>query len=282
MPQPASRTPGFTLVELLVVIAILGILIGLLLPGLQAAREAARRTQCQNNLRQYGFGLQHFHNAFKTFPVGNVQDRWWGFQAKLLPFMEAKDVYQMIDFGGFIWGRPRTCFEWCAAQPPELDPANRVLGVDKCPDDPSAGSIYTDLIFGNFGCTNYLGMMGTSSTANDGILFYAGSVRLSQVTDGSSHTIIMGERGVSNNLWGWPYCGFGDGTGDGDNLCSTQLGLCPGAPDGSHNFHFWSYHPDLVLFSFADTSVHSLDYEIDFQVFQALSTRAGGESVSVP
>ena len=83
--------------------------------------------------------------------------------------------------------------------------------------------------------SDYFGMMGSSPTANDGILLYGlyGTnglgISLAQVTDGASNTIIMGERGVSNNLYGWPYCGYGDGTGNGDNLLSTQLGLCPGA-----------------------------------------------------
>ena len=85
-----------------------------------------------------------------------------------------------------------------------------ILSYAKCPDDPLKDSVYTIRPIGNYGCTNYFGMMGTSPTANDGILLYGGpesAVSLTQVTDGASHTIIMGERGISNNLYGWPYCG---------------------------------------------------------------------------
>ena len=106
-------------------------------------------------------------------------------------------------------------------------------------------------------------------------------VRLANVTDGSSNTLIMGERGISNFLYGWCYCGWGRlGTGEGDNLCSTQEGLSPGLPDGNHDFHFWSYHANGAGFALADGSVRFLSYSINFHTFQALSTRAGGEVIS--
>ena len=127
--------------------------------------------------------------------------------------------------------------------------------------------------------------MGTSSTANDGILLYGGpnsAISLKQVTDGASHTIIMGERGISQTILGWPYCGYGDGTGQGDNLMSTQLGLSPGSDNGNDDYHFWSYHPNLAQFLWADGSAQPLTYDIDFAVLQALSTRAGGELAQVP
>ena len=94
----------------------------------------------------------------------------------------------------------------------------------------------------------------------------------------------MGERGLSDYLYGWPYCGCGDGngTGWGDNLMCTQLGLSQGFPDGNHDYHFWSYHPNMANFLWADGSEQPLTYDIDFNVFQALATRAGGEVVTAP
>jgi prepilin-type N-terminal cleavage/methylation domain-containing protein len=280
LQRRARKLTGFTIVELLVVIAIIGIIVALLLPAVQAAREAGRRTQCQNNLKQYGLALQSYHNAAKSFPVGNVANRWWGFHARLLPYLEAQSVYQYINFDF-----PDDCFHACSALPPGNDPGNQVQPVDMCPDDPNAGLIWNSTAgIGRHGCTNYLGMMGTSATANDGILFSGGSVSLAKVTDGASHTIIMGERGIPNDLyWGWPYCGSGiDNLGNGDHLLTSQFGISLGLPDGNHNLHFWSYHCGLAMFLFADGSEHPLDQGLDLNIFQALSTRAGGETVSLP
>jgi prepilin-type N-terminal cleavage/methylation domain-containing protein len=293
MDRRRLATSGFTLVELLVVIAIIGTLIAILLPSVQAARETARRTQCQNNIRQYGLALDLYHDAHRAYPTGNVKDeaapfrpRYWGFQAQLLPYLEAKEIFEMVR-AGYTTYSYLDCFQYAAMQPTDRDPGNRVLNVDKCPDDPNAGKIwYAFPGVGRHGCTNFLGVMGTSSFANDGILLYgliARPIRKVDIKDGTSKTIIMGERGTPDDLlWGWPYCGSGDGTGDGDNLCSTQMGLTAGVPDGTHNLHFWSYHPNMAMFQWADGSGRSLSYDIDFQVFQALSTRAGSETVSLP
>jgi type II secretory pathway pseudopilin PulG len=266
-------------VELLVVITVIGILIALLLPAVQGARGAARRLHCQNNLKQYGLALQGYHATNRSFPMGNVPGYWWGFQARLLPYLEAQNVYEMCDFD-----YKGTCFAAANARPPAQDPGNRVLSVDMCPDDPNAGKIWhVQPGFGYHGCTNYLGMMGTSPAANDGILCFGESVSLVQVTDGASNTILMGERGIPDDLWwGWPYCGFGDDTGNGDNLCTTQLGLTPGLPDGKNNLHCWSYHPGVVYFALADGSVRAFSYDIDFATYQALSTRAGKEIFTMP
>src|SRR5215467_8684648 len=204
-PKDRDRT-GFTLVELLVVIAIIGVLIGLLLPAVQRAREGARRTQCQNNLKQYGVALHHYHDGHRSFPIGNVPNRWWGFQSRLLPYLEAKNIYQFINYDYLP-----DCFRACDALPAGQDPGNQVQSVDMCPDDPLAGQIWYEPTAhsGHHGCTDYLGVMGTSPKAGDGILLYGPPIKVAQITDGTSRTLIMGERGISNDLWGWPYCGYG-------------------------------------------------------------------------
>jgi hypothetical protein len=129
--------------------------------------------------------------------------------------------------------------------------------------------------------------MGTSNTAGDGVLLHGGynmAIPSSKIGDGLSHTLIMGERGISDEKYGWPYCGAGDGigSGEGDNLMSTRLGLSYGSADGTHDYHFWSYHPNAVLFIMADGAGRTFNYEIDFRVFQALSTRDGRETVDLP
>jgi prepilin-type N-terminal cleavage/methylation domain-containing protein len=286
MSRRFTQIAAFTLVELLVVIAIIGILIGLLLPAIQAARDAGRRATCVNNLRQCGLGLLSYHNEFKAFPIGNTAPDsrgyggWWGFQARILPYLESKNVFALINFK-----YPGTSFQWIAYQQAKGIRLGTMINIYyKCPNDPLQNAVYHDST-GDYGCTNYLGVMGSAPTANDGILFHGDSnsaINMTKIKDGASHTLIMGERSISNDLYGWPYCGYGDlsGTGYGDNLMATNIGLGPGRPDGAHNFHFWSYHPNIAHFLWADGSARPLNYDLDFRVFQSLSTRAGHEVIS--
>ncbi len=289
MSQRLRFKSGFTLVELLVVIAIIGTLIGLLLPAVQAARESGRRVQCLNNLKQYGVALHGFHTNFSCFPVGNCAPNastgfggWWGFQAKVLPYLESRDIYDMCNFS-----YQGSCFDFVRTRPPGMNPAVRILDYNHCTDDPRRNDVYQDPYWGDYGCTSYLGVMGTTEFANDGILLHgdiSSAISLARVTDGASQTIIMGERGLSDSLYGWPYCGAGDanGTGWGDNLMATQLGLSEGYPDGNHDYHFWSYHPHLAQFLWADGAAGPISYDISFATLQAIATRAGGETVVMP
>ena len=206
-----------------------------------------------------------------------------------MPYVEAGNLYPYFDYK-----YPGYCFPSQDALGPGLDPGNQVQPVDMCPDDPLAGKIWYDPTqnAGHHGCTDYLGVMGTTETSNDGILLSGPAISIAKITDGVSRTLIMGERGISDDLWGWPYCGCGHvivpddpdtGTGNGDNLCSTGDGLVMGnAVDDIHKFHFWSYHGETANFLMADGSDRILTYEIDYFVFQALGTRAGSETLPVP
>ncbi len=249
MSQRSLGKSGFTLVELLVVIAIIGVLIALLLPAIQSARESGRRMTCMNNLKQWGLALNTYQEAHNgVFPVGNVapkesllksQGGWWGFEARLLPYVECNNIYKLCEPGFNYDGNSGDCFDYITSLPLNEDPANMIPPTDKCPDDKLSGVIDTSTAAGagngQYACGSYLGVMGTSGSANDGILlhtWYSGAISVAKVTDGLAHTLIMGERGVSISMYGWPYCGYGNestGTGEGDNLLSTQLGLSPGA-----------------------------------------------------
>jgi prepilin-type N-terminal cleavage/methylation domain-containing protein len=301
MSQGLFHKKGFTLVELLVVIAIIGVLIALLLPAIQSARETGRRMTCLNNLKQWGLALNAYQEAHDgVYPVGNVAPKnhlmsyeggYWGFQARLLPYIECDNIYKLCE-PGFNNTSVDGCFGYVSSLPMANDFAKMIPPTDKCPNDLSVGVLDTlnNANSGNglYACGSYLGVMGTSGSANDGILlhtWYTGAISLAKVTDGLAHTIIMGERGVSIMDYGWPYCGYGNeltGTGEGDNILSTQSGLSPGAPDGSADFRFWSYHPNLCQFICADGSGHVLSYDIDLLTFQALSTRAKGEIFQLP
>ncbi len=287
MSRRSCHKTGFTLVELLVVVAIIAILVALLLPAVNSARETGRRAQCQDNLRQHVTALLTFNEAFGVFPVGNIEPPpgssaggWWAFQARILPNLEADAIYAMCNFG-----YQGDCFDWMASQPANLNPAVRLLPQHKCPDDRLGGSIWQGPGYPPYACGDYFGVMGSSPTANDGILLFGldgSGISLASVKDGASNTIIMGERGVSNNLYGWPYCGYGDSTGNGDNLLSTQAGLSQGYATGNDDYHFWSYHPHMAQFAWADGRVGPIVYDIDFVTFQAISMRSGRQVFTTP
>ena len=290
MSQRLLHKPGFTLVELLVVIVIIAMLVALLLPAVNSARESGRRVQCQNNLKQHGLALQGFHTDFGVFPVGNIeppagstQGGWWAFHYRLLPYLEAESIFLLCNFQ-----YPGDCFDFVAAQPVDQNPAVKILSQHKCPDDPLGGSVWFQAGVGSYACSDYFGMMGSSPTATTASSFMAFTASTASASPLPRSRTAHRTRSswanarVSNNLYGWPYCGYGDGTGSGDNLLSTQLGLYQGYSVGNDDFHFWSYHPNQCNFVWADGSVRALPYSIDFNVFQALSTRAGGEAVELP
>jgi prepilin-type processing-associated H-X9-DG protein len=155
----------------------------------------------------------------------------------------------------------------------------------KCPDDPFKDTLFLQPDDGYFGCTAYFGIMGTTQYANDGILTHcnaANAVTTQQITDGTSHTLILGERGNSSTAeWGWPFCSIGNPpyTAWGDSLMATVNGLSQGAADGNHNFHLWSYHPNMAQFAFADGHAMPLTYDLDNNVLQDLATKSGGEVI---
>jgi prepilin-type N-terminal cleavage/methylation domain-containing protein len=272
-----TRRRAFTLIELLVVVAIIAVLIALLLPAVQQARESARRTQCKNNLKQYGIALHNYHETFHFFPIGNVGGKYWTFQAMILPHLEQTALYKKCNFD--YWN---TCFKWNVVAGPANSAVGKSLPIYGCPSDPYSGKVYNSPSTGPVASGSYLGVMGTTSTNGTGLLFSNSSTSIRHVNDGTSNTFAMGERGIPKDLyWGFFLCGYGDplGKGDGDNVLTTKFGLGPGAPDGLHNLHFWTYHTGGAHFQLADGSVRFVSNSIDFKLFQALSTVNGREVI---
>ena len=187
---------AFTLVELLVVIAIIGVLAALLLPAVQAVREAARASQCKSNLRQLGFALLNFEGARNSLPATDPPN---GFspQARLLPYMEEANLRNLLDFsqpafsGAYNAQVPNPAYAAVFATP---------ISVLLCPSDP-ADVINTETTYGAlYAGNNYMLNSGSGTGVNydqrfktDGIVYYNSHIRLKDVTDGTANTVFASE-----------------------------------------------------------------------------------------
>ena len=301
--DPKSRRRAFTLIELLVVIAIIGVLVGLLLPAVQAARETARRAQCVNNLKQIGLALHNYDGSHQTFPSGYVSNfnatgddtgPGWGWAAMLLPQFEQTPLFNAINFNLAI--------ENPANMTSRLPNVNNFL----CPSDPAATAYWAvnrDAATGaprqnicQVAASNYIGMygIGEPGPSGDGLFFRNGKVGLRDITDGTAQTIAVGERshrlgestwvGSVTNAIMFPTDNDDIGryrteTSSGMVLGHVGEGVGPGDRRSDVN-QFYSLHSGGgVNFLFADGHVSFLKSTMDYRTYKALATRAGGEVI---
>jgi prepilin-type N-terminal cleavage/methylation domain-containing protein/prepilin-type processing-associated H-X9-DG protein len=284
-----NHRAGFTLVELLVVIAIIGALVALLLPAVQAAREAAQRTQCQGNLRQLGLALHNYENAQAFFPASH-DALLWSWIAHSLPYLEEGALKDQIDFDQWPFGN---------VQPTVGLP----LPILQCPSDPRSPTVNRAIPGAAWAYTNYLGNTGTQASVpprkflGDGMFRSPwdfpdtlASLPIDKVTDGTSNTLFVGERPIIN--WqapsgedaGWWAAGGGlpgPPTGRSDNVLDSSEGLRLGTPRTDmfdDMLHWWSHHPGGAHFAFVDGSTQFLSYDIDHNTLLAMSSRNGGET----
>lgn len=282
---------GFTLIELLVVIAIIAILIALLLPAVQQAREAARRTQCRNNLKQIGLALHNYHDIHLTLPPGWIGvdgstnlpwvegDGGWGWATMILPMLEQDPLYKAIDL-----------------QAPLLDPTNdpeRVytLSAFRCPTDPgpptwTINNEGTGMPITELATSNYVGCIGTVEMedcegeapgficSGDGTFYHNSSVRLKNMSDGTSNVIMAAERSSAIDMSTW--LGV---VPEGEEAFARILGTAdhtPNHPD-AHLDDFSSMHTGGIFCVFGDGRVKFISESIDLGVYQGLCTISGGE-----
>jgi prepilin-type N-terminal cleavage/methylation domain-containing protein/prepilin-type processing-associated H-X9-DG protein len=310
MQPRLSQRCAFTLVELLVVIAVIAILVSLLIPAVQSAREAARRAQCSNNLRQFGLAIHSYHNTHKQLPKGgagvaslsnplfrSMHCLSWG--AAILPGLEQQPLYETINQSqpylhddNLAAGQHILPVFLCPTAPnPELRKVNG--------DTPTASNRYAVSNYGaNWGerslrchpqnnCPNHY---GDASGGGRGVLLMGAErpVSFSHVVDGTSHTIMIGEAPDGlHSIWIGHKNVFDQSAPLNSRAahnsvwesCATMFQSTAGKfCDFGQEFH--SYHPGGAQFAFVDGSVHFLAQTIDHKLFAALLSRSGGEIIS--
>jgi prepilin-type N-terminal cleavage/methylation domain-containing protein/prepilin-type processing-associated H-X9-DG protein len=283
-----DRRRGFTLIELFVAIAVIAVLIALLLPAVQAAREAARRANCVNNLKQVGLALHNYHDVYNSLPSGYTYKSGYstggfGWAAMVLPAIEQRPLFDSINFDLAAWSAPNSTA--CVVK----------LASYQCPSDHTAYAGLLEREGFRYARSSYVANFGPNDldvTPEDrsGIFSRNSATRFAEVTDGLSQTLAAGER--TNAVF------F---TVIGSSLHFDLETVWPGAikelPDDDHGHttlfqsaytvaspyfddrNVMSYHPGGGNFLFCDGSVKFIKLSIDVRVYQSIGSRAGGEAI---
>ena len=327
--RPKSRTGirlGFTLIELLVVIGIIAVLIALLVPAVQKVREAAARTQCRNNLKQIGLALHGYHDTSRRFPPGynstidvngNDVGPGWGWASYILDYVEQSPLRKQMDTSKDV------------GHPNNKSARITVLAIFMCPSDPGqnlfsinksgdAAPYSTPLTDSNgqpvqAARCNYVGIFGSPEISPDpgfldpsrgpgvrGMFYRNSTVRIADVTDGTSNTLFVGERAtrLAYATWSGSVTGgqvppaspnlFGYGAEGAPILCLGHTGdsadVPPHTPNSSVNHvdDFGSFHTQGVNFLMVDGSVRNIADSVNPLAWWAAGTKAGNEVVPLP
>ncbi len=293
--HPSNKVRGFTLIELLVVIAIIAILIALLLPAVQQAREAARRTNCKNNLAQLGLALLNYEHMHEVLPPGVVnpdgpirsvpEGYHMSWMVQLLPHLEQIQAFRQVDFSKSIYTKENK------------DVRGLVINTYFCPSSPSqqvrpvveegnnaGGEFPNDA---QIGMTTYAACHNSTEVPIDadnmGVMFLNSAIRYEDIMDGSSNTIFVGEKFIDPDDLGWA-------SGTRSSLRNTSslnndLAFDPTPPgdfvagDPTAVGGFGSFHAGGAQFAFGDGSVRFLSETLDTEIFQSLGHRSDGKLI---
>jgi prepilin-type N-terminal cleavage/methylation domain-containing protein len=259
------KRSAFTLIELLVVIAIIAVLIALLLPAVQQAREAARRAQSSNNLKQLGLGLHNYHDTFRNFPAGThphktlKPEKRLSWMVDILPFVEQAPLYNMIDMEQGFDSEANAKVLKNRPVPVYLNPKGDPSGMKD-----------------GYSVTHYVGIAGLGKDAptraagdpKNGAFGYDRKTKMSDITDGTSNSIGIAEASKDFGPWA--------AGGPSTVRALTQKPYLNG-PDG-----IGGLNPAVTNVLFMDGSVRALSKSIDPTVMEAISTIGGGEVVNLP
>ncbi len=305
--MPQNNRKAFTLVELLVVIAIIGILIALLLPAVQSAREAARRMQCANNLKQIGLAIHNFHNAQRILPPSRICDHKATWLVVIMPYMEQQQVYDRWNILACFYNQPREVRETVVNAYICPSRAHETMTVKCVPDGGHGGhsgegdengNEFWGAIADYAATTGLKSRVGTDGVDHEGAMIYgkvpnhalvlttwSSNTKFESVADGLSNTFLAGEWTRRQSHAAPAY--------NGDHCAGTYAGPPPDptgnlydnsyptrpiarSPEGTG---FGSDHPGVCQFVFGDGSVHAMSVETPTEILGSLITRDRGEVI---
>jgi prepilin-type N-terminal cleavage/methylation domain-containing protein/prepilin-type processing-associated H-X9-DG protein len=304
------RRSAFTLIELLVVIAIIAILIGLLLPAVQQVRESANRAQCQNNLKQIGIALHSYHGTYKRFPAGicvpigtgsgdinaptpapppPVANTFASWLTSILPYVEQQPLWLQVQTASNNF--TVRDYSYCGSP---TAPGASIIPIYLCPSDNIPEDVIQYSVY-YFGVNSYFANAGTSAwpvaTASfNGVMYYNSSMKITSITDGTSNTLLAGERYSLDptdtalpTTRGWAWTNYNSGQ---DNLGDTAWMYNSTAAtigDQSRLTNFGSGHPNGTNFAFCDGSVRFFATgDVSIVTLQRLSVPNDGNPVQLP
>jgi prepilin-type N-terminal cleavage/methylation domain-containing protein/prepilin-type processing-associated H-X9-DG protein len=303
--MPHSLRRGFTLIELLVVIAIIAILIALLVPAVQKVREAAARTQCQNNLRQIVIGLHNHHDTLRVFPPGGISvanqklgvpaDVWHGWAVFVLPYIEQGNLYKQY----------RLDLDW--RDPVNAPVVRTPISIFQCPSTPNpqrldtfSQSPFTGIVAApsdyapNNGANSALVALGLIQQVGSyqGVMRHNVTAAMADIHDGTSNTMLIAEDAGRPNRWlakgplnGGRYSGGGWGDREAEYIThgysadgATTPGPC--AINCTNNNEIFAFHSGGANIAFGDGSVRFVSTGLSIRTVSAMITRMGGEVIA--